>query len=173
MNNKRGIAQAFFNPPTGVTLRRASVFDVFGISSVLMRSIRELCHGDHLGDPEKLGLWTANKDPALIRRWIESGAALWVATHGSEVAAVGGLRAEGEVSLLYVDPVHTRRGIGAALLKRLEEELRLQGCSHAHLHATKTANGFYCAQGWRDTGEPTDWHCIAQFPMRKSLHPSG
>lgn len=173
MKNKRGIAQAFCNPPKGVALRRASVFDVFDISSVLIRSIRELCHADHLKDPEKLGLWTAKKDPATVRLWIESGAALWVATHDGEVAAVGDLRAECEISLLYVDPDHVGRGIGAALLHRLEEELQTKGCAEAHLHGTKTAYAFYRAQGWQDEGPPTEWHGIPQFPMRKSLKPSG
>ncbi len=173
MNNKRGIAQAFPNRPQGVDLRPATVFDVFGISRVLTRSIRDLCQADHLGDPERLALWTANKDPATIRRWIESGAALWVAVKGDEVAAVGGLRAAREISLLYVDPGHAGRGFGSALLGRMEDALRVQGCPEAHLYATRTARDFYRARGWRDHGEPTGWHGIPQFPMRKSLHPFG
>lgn len=173
MNNKRGISQAFPAPPGGVDLRRATVFDVFGMSRVLTRSIRDLCQADHLDDPEKLGQWTANKDPASIRSWIDGGAELWVATRADEVAAVGGLRAGGEITLLYVDPDHTGRGLGSALLTRIEDALRAQGCRQAHLDATKTAHDFYLARGWHDHGDPADWHGIPQFPMRKSLHPSG
>ncbi|EEE37441.1 acetyltransferase, gnat family [Rhodobacteraceae bacterium KLH11] len=172
MKNKRGIAQAFSQPSQGIDLRGATVFDVFGISRVLTRSIHDLCQADHLNDPEKLDLWTANKDPASIRGWIDSGAALWVATKGDEVAAVGGLRAGGEVSLLYVDPDCSGRGFGLALLRRLEDELREQGRTEAHLQATRTTHGFYSAQGWQDDGDPTEWHGIPQFPMRKSLHPT-
>lgn len=173
MNNKRGIAQAFGNPPQGVDQRPATVFDVFGISRVLTRSIRDLCAADHLDDAAKIALWIANKDPATIRGWIGSGAVLWVATLADEVAAVGGLRSEGEITLLYVDPDHTRRGLGAALLSRMEDALRVQGCGEAHLHATKTALAFYRAQGWAEATSPTEWYGIPQYPMRKSLHPTG
>ncbi len=173
MTNKRGIAQAFSNVPQGVELRRATVFDVFGISRVLTRSIRDLCAADHQDDPDKIAQWTANKDPATIRGWIGSGALLWVATLADEVAAVGGLRSEGEITLLYVDPDHTGRGLGTALLSRMEQDLRAQGCTRAQLFATKTAHGFYLAQSWYDHGDPADWHGIPQFPMRKSLHPTG
>ncbi len=102
MKNKRGIAQAFPNPPQGTVLRRATVFDVFDISRVLIGSIRDLCQADHMDDPNKLEQWTDNKDPASVRGWIESGAVLWVATQGDELTAVGGLREGGEISLLYV-----------------------------------------------------------------------
>ncbi len=173
MNNKRGIAQAFPNPPQGIAVRRATVFDVFDISRVLIRSIRDLCQADHLGDPENLARWTANKDPASVRGWIKAGASLWVATKGDGIAAVGGLRAEGEISLLYVDPDCSGCGLGTALLCRLENELHAQGCTEAHLQATKTAHAFYRKQGWQDDGGPTEWHGIPQFPMRKSLHPLG
>ncbi len=173
MKNKRGIAQAFPNPPQGTALRRATVFDVFDISRVLISSIRDLCQADHLNDPKKLEQWAANKDPASVRGWIESGAVLWVATQGDELTAVGGLREGGEISLLYVDSGQSGRGYGSALLRLLENELRAQGCPEARLQATKTAHGFYCRQGWLDDGAPTDWHGIPQFPMRKSLHPIG
>ncbi|WP_299664088.1 GNAT family N-acetyltransferase [uncultured Ruegeria sp.] len=173
MNNKRGIAQAFSKPSEGLDIRPATVFDVFGMSRTLTRSIRDLCRADHLDDSERLALWTANKDPAAIRGWIDAGAALWVATQGDEVAAVGGLRSEGEISLLYVDPDHAAQGVGSALLCRLEDELRRLECPEAYLLATRTAHGFYSAQGWLDDGDPTEWHGIPQFPMRKSLHPLG
>ncbi|RLK00693.1 GNAT family N-acetyltransferase [Ruegeria conchae] len=173
MNNKRGIAQAFSNPSEGLGLRPATVFDVFGMSRTLTRSFCDLCQADHRDDPMKLALWTANKDPAAIRDWIDAGASLWVATKREEVVAVGGLRAEGEISLLYVDPDHSGQRIGATLLHQLQDELRAQGCTEAQLRATKTAHGFYVAQGWQDAGDPTEWNGLPQYPMRKSLHPVG
>lgn len=173
MQNKRGISQAFSNVSTGIELRRATVFDVFGLSRVLIRSITQLCVADHGNDNAKLALWTANKDPESIRGWIESGSDIWVADTGGQVAAVGGLFRSGKISLLYVDPEFVGRGIGAALLQRLEQELAAFGCTEARLEATRTARKFYLSRGWEPEGAPGEWNGISQFPMRKSLQPAG
>ncbi|NVO54276.1 GNAT family N-acetyltransferase [Rhodobacteraceae bacterium B1Z28] len=172
MQNKRGISQAFSQPPEGITLRRATVFDVFDLSRVLIRSITELCGADHQGDPRSIALWTANKDAATIRGWIEAGSQIWLAEHAGQVAAVGGLSCAGLITLLYVDPAHTRRGVGAALLSKLEQQLAAAGCATATLDATCTARAFYIRQGWQPTDAPGEWNGIPQFPMRKSLHPT-
>nr|WP_174825646.1 GNAT family N-acetyltransferase [Ruegeria sp. HKCCA4707] len=153
-------------------LRRATVFDVFQISRVLTRSITYLCAGDHHKDAALLAAWTGNKDPQTIRRWIQSGATLWLAEVDGVVAGVGGVRHGAELSLLYVDPAYVRRGIGLALLVRLEHELAGQGCTTAHLNATTTARAFYRRYGWLDVGAPTNWLGMPHYPMRKSLHPA-
>lgn len=173
MNNKRGISQAFGAPSDHLDLRQARVFDVFGISRVLIRAIRDLCGPDHHDDPEKVALWSANKDPASVREWIASGADIWVGLRSGDIVAVGGLRTAGEITLLYVDPDHIGRGVGSALLRRMEQQLVEQGCVEAHLSATRTALTFYRAHGWRQASETTDWHDIRQFPMHKRLGPTG
>lgn len=172
MRNKRGIPQTFRPVFEGIQLRRATVFDVFDMSQILTRSIRDLCSADHGDDPNLVSLWTANKDPQTIRTWIISGAELWLAERSGRPAAVGGLAQGNTISLLYVDPDHLRQGVGAALLARLEQELARAGCAEAHLDATKTAQGFYAAQGWQPAGPAAQWNGIPQFPMRKSLHPA-
>jgi GNAT superfamily N-acetyltransferase len=78
----------------------------------------------------------------------------------------------GVVTLLYVDPDHSRCGVGTALLRKLERELAATGCSNASLNATRTARDFYIARGWQPAGAPGEWNGIPQFPMRKSLHPT-
>ena len=171
MQNKRGISQAFSTTPEGIALRPATVFDVFDLSRVLIRSITQLCGVDHKGDPQVIAQWTDNKDPATIRGWFRPGSQIWLAEHRGHVAAAGGLFETGTVTLLYVDPDHTGQGVGRALLNRLERQLAVCGCAEAHLDATKTAHAFYLKQGWQPAGPPGDWHGIPQYPMRKSLHP--
>ena len=173
MQNKRGISQALSPGQAGVSLRRATVFDVFGLSRVLVRSITRLCEADHGNQPDKIAAWTANKDPQSVRNWIISGTQIWLAERNGNVAAVGGLRAPAEISLLYVDPGHAGQGVGAALLSRLEAELATSGAPVAHLMSTRTALGFYRRYGWVAAGEPADWNGMPQFPLRKSLHPPG
>ncbi len=158
------------NTAQKLVLRRATVFDVFQMSRVLIRSITHLCAADHGNDPRLISLWTANKDPQSIRGWIKSGSELWVAELADQIAAVGGVRQGTKVSLLYVDPGYIRRGIGRALLARLEQELADQRCVQASLEATYTARAFYLRDGWAQTGDPEEWHGMTQFPMCKSLH---
>lgn len=171
MQNKRGISQAFSQAPTGMTLRRATVFDVFDLSRVLIRSITQLCRADHRDDPQAIAKWTANKTPDSIRDWIKGGAHIWLAEHAGQVAAVGGLR-ECDITLLYIDPDHTGLGIGSAMLNRLEAELIASGQSEARLEATRTAQEFYERHGWRLTGQCGARGDVSCFAMRKSLHPA-
>jgi len=173
VRNKRGISQTFSGAPKGTEIRRATVFDVFGLSRVLVRSITRLCEADHGNQPDKIAAWTANKDPQTVRNWIISGTQIWLAERNGNVAAVGGLCAPAEISLLYVDPGHAGQGVGAALLSRLEAELALSGATTVHLMSTKTALDFYRRNGWVTAGQPADWNGITQFSLRKSLHPSG
>ncbi|MEW2918299.1 GNAT family N-acetyltransferase [Ruegeria sp. ANG10] len=170
MQNKRGISQAFSQIPAGVSLRRATVFDVFDLSRVLTRSITQLCVADHQGDRQAIAYWTANKDPASIRGWIVAGAHIWLAEHAGQVAAVGGLH-DDEITLLYIDPDYTGHGIGTALLHRLEKDLIASGQFDARLEATKTAQDFYRRHGWQATGQCGARGDVSCFAMRKSLHP--
>ncbi len=169
MQNKRGIAQAFSETPHGLVLRQAEVFDVFDISRVLVRSITELCAEDHENDPQILADWTANKDPATIKNWIRSGAELWVAEDAKQIAAVGALR-QFEITLLCIHPEHCGRGIGAALLHRLEQEILATGHKEGRLEATRTAFRFYERHGWQATGRRCDRNDLSCFAMHKLLH---
>ncbi|WP_051927422.1 GNAT family N-acetyltransferase [Ruegeria halocynthiae] len=171
MQNKRGISQAFSQTPTGVILRRATVFDVFDLSRVLIRSITVLCRADHQDDPLAIAQWIANKDPATIRGWITGGAQIWLAECAGQVAAVGGLH-DAEITLLYIDPDHAGHGIGAALLHRMELDLIAAGHSEARLEATRTAQAFYQRHGWQPTGHCSDRQALSCLTMRKSLHPA-
>ncbi|CUH50029.1 GNAT family N-acetyltransferase [Ruegeria atlantica] len=151
-------------------LRRATVFDEFDLSRVLVRSITELCTADHQDDPKVIAQWVANKDPETIRGWIRNGAQIWLAEKNGQPAAVGGLTEAGEITLLYIDPDHIGWGIGGALLKALEQELIAFGCTEGQLEATQTAQGFYARHGWETTGGCSQRNDVSCLSMRKSLH---
>lgn len=173
MQNKRGISQAFSNAPTGLQLRKAVVADVFDVSKVLVRSITELCASDHSDDPDLVALWTANKDSESILNCIRSGEDIWLADLNGQIAGVASLRNGAEVSRLYVCPDHVSRGVGTALLNRLEQRLLSKGCDQAHLKATTTARTFYMRRGWQLEDTSTDWYGIQQFHMTKRLRAEG
>ena len=153
MQNKRGISQSFGVVPGGRVVRPATVFDVFDMSRVLIRSITQLCGADHGGDPDQIAAWTANKTPDGVRQWFAGDHVLWVAEQDGQMCGVAAASPAGEISVLYVDPSATGQGVGTALLQRVEAHLREAGFGDASLKSTQTARLFYLRQGWQQAGD--------------------
>lgn len=153
MQNKRGISQTFRAVPKGRVVRLATVFDVFDMSVVLIRSITQLCGADHGGDPDQIAAWIANKTPDGLRQWFKGDHVLWVAELDGQMCGVAAASPAGEVSALYVDPSATGQGVGTALLRRAEAHLREAGFGNASLKSTHTARMFYLRQGWQQVGD--------------------
>jgi ribosomal protein S18 acetylase RimI-like enzyme len=58
----------------------------------------------------------------------------------------------GELEDLFVDPDYRRRGIAAALVRRIAEVLRVRGAERLEVTANPHAMGFYRAAGFTDCG---------------------
>lgn len=169
MQNKRGISQAFSRRSAGLELRRATVFDVFDISRIVIQSITLLCTADHKDNPDVIANWTANKTPEHIRGWIEGPHDVWLILDSEKPAGIGGYSPGGEVSVLYIAPAHIGKGIGSALLSRLEADLKKTGHETARLDSTMTARGFYLKQGWQLDGAQQAGRFGLNQKMLKSL----
>ena len=108
-------------------------------------------------------------DEEAVSRRLERLAAsdadrLFVAEEGGAVVAVAGIhvsrsieydRDAAKVSALVVDEEHRRRGIGEALMARIEEEARARGCVLLFLTTAerrKDAHEFYRRVGLEETG---------------------
>lgn len=73
-----------------------------------------------------------------------------------EVVGFGSIVAHrSELRALYVDPGHGRRGLGAALLARLEAMARGIGLSELAMDASLNAVGFYERHGFTARGRPS------------------
>jgi GNAT superfamily N-acetyltransferase len=135
-------------------IRRARDTDREAIWKVHTESIRALCAGWY-GDAE-IDVWIARLTPEVYRGAILNRVML-VAEDADDVVGFGQLDVERrEVEAVYVRPEGVRRGIGAAILRRLEELARTQGIGRLHLCASLNAQGFYAAHGYR--------------PMQKEQH---
>ena len=53
---------------------------------------------------------------------------------------------------LYVDPDHATQGVGRLLMSHAEEQIRLAGFGSVVLHASRNAERFYLACGFKPTG---------------------
>jgi GNAT superfamily N-acetyltransferase len=70
---------------------------------------------------------------------------------------------------MAVDPTLQRRGIGRALVERLELEARGLGYDSIELHARETARGFYEKLGYAAFGEPFTEVSLPHIRMRKRI----
>lgn len=119
---------------------------------------------------------TCDRIERVRHGWIEHpDRRVVVARHSGQVVGFGFIHREGELQSLYVHPDHGRRGIGASLLARLEQEAMAWGLTHLRLNASINAEAFYRSQGFEVVGPGVyqlasglEMPCIT---MRKDLAP--
>lgn len=75
----------------------------------------------------------------------------------------------GVVGRMAVLPAVRGRGVGAAVLGRLEAAAAERGLVTVELHAQRHAEGFYARLGYAAYGEPFDEAGIEHVHMRKAL----
>ncbi|HNB26244.1 MAG TPA: GNAT family N-acetyltransferase [Alphaproteobacteria bacterium] len=71
------------------------------------------------------------------------------------------------LAALFVAPAFRRRGIGAALVRAIEDHARSVGAGTLHLY-TLEAEPFYAGLGWK-TRERFDWHGEDMALMAREL----
>jgi putative acetyltransferase len=90
---------------------------------------------------------------------------IWIAEPEGTVAGWGGIRADC-LEALYTAPEYAGQGVGAGLLKRLEELMRGRGVEAVHAEASPNALSFYLRRGYRVTGSQTP---KGAWPITKQL----
>ena len=152
-------------------IRPAVAADAVQASTVLRRSITELCTADHNSEVATLTEWLANKTTETVRRWVESNpAGFLVAVEGANILGVGAVTPAGEIALNYVSPDARFRGVSKGMLRALEAQARANGCSRATLTSTITAHQFYLAHGYKDAGSPVaSFGGMPAYPMIKEF----
>ena len=135
------------------SLRKAAREDVSSIVRLCRGTISEV-YG-HFIHAEVLRPWVEGDVVSSLVE--EQWPRMIVAESVARGEVVGVAAASGDaVDLLWVTPSHFGRGIGTALLGRLEEEMRKEGHRTGRLccfSENLRAMGFYQARGWTITGE--------------------
>ena len=145
-------------------IRAAAASDAEAGSALLRRSITQLCHADHAGDPARIAAWTANKTAAMWLAWLDQpDIRFFVAVAAGRLTGVAMIRTDGHILLNYVLPEARFRGVSKALMARLEAEAVALGLECCTLETSETARRFY-----RDLG----YAAAADATMRKSLRPT-
>lgn len=135
------------------TVRRAREEDCEGIWRVHTRAIKELANSHYT--PEEIEAWAGPRQP---RHYAESIRAkeFYVAEEGGVVLGFGTLNdKQHEIEAVYVSPQAVRRGVGSAILRRLEERARELGVKSLKMDASLNAVPFYKSEGYESEKEMT------------------
>ncbi len=76
---------------------------------------------------------------------------------------------QGRLYQMAVDPKLQGKGLGRALVERLEDELQARGFRRITLHAREVAAGFYGRLGYEVEGTPFEEVGLAHFHMAKEI----
>jgi len=141
-----------------VSVEAAKPDDAQEIAVLLQRSIRELCTADHGNNPDKLTPWLANKNAATVCKWIAAPGFFVSAIRRDEtdrrVVGVAMGNETGDVLLNYIHPDVRFCGVSKVLMEAVERYFVDRGLCKARLTSTKTAERFYGAIGYVQTGNP-------------------
>lgn len=134
-------------------IRIALSTDACAACNVLRRSITECCVVDHRNEPAILEAWLGNKTPQMVTSWFTSATNFSVlAFEGGELVGVALLTRAGKLALCYLLPEARGRGIGKALLERIEAQAADWDIKAVQLHSTATAAEFYASRGYTRSG---------------------
>ena len=175
-----------------LSVRKATMGDCEAVRALIDRSARELSSADYDQRQIEGALQGAfGVDSQLIRDGTffvveNAGAIVGCGGWGYRRTLFGGdRRAERDESELdprtdaarirafFVDPSHTRKGVGSMLLQKCESEARLRGFSRVELMSTLPGVRLYSARGYAGTGrvryEVAPGVAIEFVPMSKAL----
>jgi putative acetyltransferase len=141
-----------------VQIREAKTADCDAIYKVHVKAINGLPRGA----PGSAGVqeWLTTRKPSVYEQEMQ-GETVVVVEDDGEIVGWGALSIpRAEITNVFVDPVHHRRGVGTAILTELEAVAQASGLTAVQLKATGTAIDFYLATGYRSDKPITadaDW----------------
>lgn len=126
-------------------IARARPSDAAALAAVMRASVRRLARGVH--GPREIAAWSSL--PPLYHAWAMTvgGEICFVARARARVVGYASLRGH-ELTAVFVHPAASRRGVGTALLRRVEREASRRGVSTLHVKAALAALHFYRAMGF-------------------------
>jgi GNAT superfamily N-acetyltransferase len=137
-----------------VRLRRAVAADAQAIGAVFDAAVRE--GWTFLGEIAQRPMFSAHHWDELVADHAPPRALIVAADAAERIVGFAAVHPEeGEMYLLFVDPLRAGQGIGRMLLEAAHEALRAAGCAEAFLFTEQRnvrARAVYAAAGYRPDG---------------------
>ena len=117
---------------------------------LVIHSIREACKKDHRDDDKTISEWISNKTIDNFHQWIKSeNSYSYVAINSkNEVIGFSLMSKTGKILLNYINPEYLYKGVGKALLLKMEEDAKRRDISVLSTDSTLTALSFYERNGF-------------------------
>jgi putative acetyltransferase len=147
-------------------IREANVDDAQTLKELHNRSVLALCSKDY--SAEQLEDWVKFSTVERYQERLKFHRTFVGEIEGLMVGFVRWNPATNELCSIFVDPDHTRRGIGTRLMKKAYEDALAMGVEKMWLYASLTAVPFYKAESWNYL-ELTKRGSLACIRMEKSL----
>lgn len=129
-------------------IRTATESDADDICRIFRDSVRQM--GRVCYTSAQTDVWAGGISPEICLARIQTGQVIIAEVEGEPAGWAQFDPSTGEVDMLYVSPEHARRGIGTALMRRIEQIAGEQGIIRLHLRASLNAVPFYRQMGFTE-----------------------
>lgn len=113
-------------------------------------TVHSICNNEY--SEEELEAWSPEKMDKLYWRVALIRNYTIVAVEDNKVIGFGDMEKDGYINRLYTHKDYLRKGVGRAIINKLEERARKKKLRYISLEASKTAIGFYLKLCFLDAG---------------------
>jgi N-acetylglutamate synthase-like GNAT family acetyltransferase len=132
-------------------VRRATEIDCQAILRVHIRAVREIAKSHYTS--EEVAAWARPREPEHYAESIREKE-FYIAEENGVVVGFGTLnQMQREIEAVYVSPEVVRRGVGKAILQKLEERARDLSIKSLKMNASLNAVSFYKSVGYESQKE--------------------
>lgn len=133
-----------------LTLRRANDADVIPLSQLYEAAVNAI--GPERYSDAQVHAWAqSTRDAASFRDFLLTPMTL-VAIDQDQIVGFGGVADDGHITSLYVHPLHSRQGIGTAILDELTDHAISAGANRLYSEASHFSYPLFLKSAFVDAG---------------------
>ncbi len=140
------------------------------ICEVIHDSIIKLCINDHLNQNTHIEEWLSERSIENLESLLfNNKTQAFICSFHNQIVGVSNIDNRGELSLCYVHPAYTGKGIDHMILGAVENQAQELGLDEVKLISTTTAKNFYLSNGYNQYDEPIAHIGMTGYPLKKHI----